>query len=277
MSFIGLGLELEDINTEPISIDIPSVYSNAGYLIEHGEKWYFIKKDGDNKIKEFGGTRTNGFLLDTANEHLNKEAGLLPCDIVQTYACLRNKSHTYGIIVASSSKKPTTNKKGYSIVSYNDYFEAHSKNELHYNLQSMAGLCNKVSSIQKSWQLSRKTSVQEDEPMLQADNEPEQDDELMHFNEPEQEDNEPEQEDNNRNKRIKIGIKDWSSITRDDLPDIKIIIERIDIENLRAFAASPESLKTIRELKKGVDQDEEETTHEDVAGRVLVLNYLKKH
>ena len=81
MSFIGLGLELEGINTEPISIDIPSVYSNAGYLIEHGEKWYFIKKDGDNKIKEFGGTRTNGFLLDTANEHLYKEAGLRPCDI----------------------------------------------------------------------------------------------------------------------------------------------------------------------------------------------------
>jgi hypothetical protein len=264
MSFIGLGFELEDINTEPISVDIPSVYSNAGYLIEHGEKWYFIKKDGDNKIKEFGGTRTNGFLLDTANEHLNKEAGLLPCDIVQTYACLRNKSHTYGIIVASSSKKPTTNKKGYSIVSYNDYFDAHSKNELHFNLQSMPGLCVKVSSIQRSWQLSsfdrclHKTSVQDDEPMLQADNEPEQDD-------------------NNRNKRIKIGIKDWSNITRDDLPDIKIIIERIDIENLRAFAASPESLKTIRELKKGVDQDEEETTHEDVAGRVLVLNYLKKH
>ncbi len=95
MSFIGLDLELEDINIKPIPVDIPSVYSNAGYLLEHGEKWYLIKKDGDNNIKDFGDTRTQGFLLDTANEHFYNTAGLRHSDTANTYACSRNKSHTY--------------------------------------------------------------------------------------------------------------------------------------------------------------------------------------
>ena len=38
-----------------------------------------------------------------------------------------------------------------------------------------------------------------------------------------------------------VPIKDWSKVTRDNLPDVVIIIEEIDIDNLRAFAASPEA------------------------------------
>ena len=54
---------------------------------------------------------------------------------------------------------------------------------------------------------------------------------------------------------MSIAIKDWVKVTHDDLPDIKIITEHIDIENLKAFAASPEALKTCRELKKGMPVD----------------------
>ena len=59
MSFIGFGFEAENIDISPTP---PAVICNAGYLIDH-EKWYFLKKGGDDKIKDFDDMRTHWVLL----------------------------------------------------------------------------------------------------------------------------------------------------------------------------------------------------------------------
>ena len=104
-------------------------------------------------------------------------------------------------------------------------------------------------------------------------------------------DDEPNQDDDDDDnmiclKRLKesasfVPIKDWSKVSRDDFPDVVIITEEIDIDNLRAFAASPEALYKLRDLKKimlnakgDCDWDEKDSK-DDYTGKSIVMSYLR--
>ena len=78
-----------------------------------------------------------------------------------------------------------------------------------------------------------------------------------------------------------VHIKDWAKVCRDDFPDVVMVTEEIDIDNLRAFAASPEALYTIRDLKKqmlnakGEYDHEEKDDSDDYTGKSVTIRYLR--